>query len=135
MDIKGRYDSRPRAEGYVKTEELANYPELGPLGTGFPNNMYNVNPRFYASVGYNGSTWHLLNALNDNNHAEEKNIQVFYYRGGNNGYANSSYWLRTGIGIKKYVHPNDISYTQKIRMTLNVLNIKQIRLFVTLKYY
>ena len=30
-----------------------------------------------------------------------------------NGYANSSYWLRTGIGIKKYVHPNDISYTQK----------------------
>ena len=26
---KGRYDSRPRAEGYVKAEELANYPELG----------------------------------------------------------------------------------------------------------
>ena len=110
---KGRYDSRPRAEGYVKAEELANYPELGPLGTGVSKQYVQREPRFYASVGYNGSTWHLLNALNDNNHAEEKNIQVFYYRGGNNGYANSSYWLRTGIGIKKYVHPNDISYTQK----------------------
>ena len=104
---KGRYDSRPRAEGYVKTEELANYPELGPLGTGVSKQYVQREPRFYASVGYNGSTWHLLNALNDNNHAEEKNIQVFYYRGGNNGYANSSYWLRTGIGVMKFVHPDD----------------------------
>lgn len=32
--IKESYDFRPRAEGYVKTEELANYPELGPLGIG-----------------------------------------------------------------------------------------------------
>ena len=110
---KGRYDSRPRAEGYVETKELADYPELGPLGVGVSKQYVQREPRFYASVGYNGSTWHLLNALNDNTHDEEKNIQVFYYRGGSNGYANSSYWLRTGIGIKKYVHPNDISYTQK----------------------
>ena len=110
---KGRYDSRPRAEGDVETKELADYPELGPLGVGVSKQYVQREPRFYASVGYNGSTWHLLNALNDNTHDEEKNIQVFYYRGGSNGYANSSYWLRTGIGIKKYVHPNDISYTQK----------------------
>lgn len=110
---KGRYDSRPRAEGYVETKELADYPELGPLGVGVSKQYVQREPRFYASVGYNGSTWHLLNALNDNTHDEEKNIQVFYYRGGSNGYANSSYWLRTGIGVKKYVHPNDISYTQK----------------------
>lgn len=108
-----RYDSRPREEGYVETNELVDYPELGPLGTGVSKQYVQREPRFYASVGYNGSTWHLLNALNDNTHDEEKNIQVFYYRGGSNGYANSSYWLRTGIGIKKYVHPNDISYTQK----------------------
>ena len=68
----------------MKAEELANYPELGPLGTGVSKQYVQREPRFYASVGYNGSTWHLLNALNDNNHAEEKNIQVFYYRGGNN---------------------------------------------------
>ena len=108
-----RYDSRPREEGYVETNELVDYPELGPLGTGVSKQYVQREPRFYASVGYNGSTWHLLNALNDNTHDEEKNIQVFYYRGGSNGYANSSYWLRTGIGVKKYVHPNDISYTQK----------------------
>ena len=108
-----RYDSRPREEGYVETNELVDYPELGPLGVGVSKQYVQREPRFYASVGYNGSTWHLLNALNDNTHDEEKNIQVFYYRGGSNGYANSSYWLRTGIGIKKYVHPNDISYTQK----------------------
>lgn len=110
---KERYDFRPRAEGYVETDELVNYPELGPLGTGVSKQYVQREPRFYASVGYNGSTWHLLNALNDNTHDEEKNVQVFYYRGGSNGYANSSYWLRTGIGVKKYVHPNDISYTQK----------------------
>ena len=82
--------------------------------------MYSVNRVFMPLVAYNGSTWHLLRALNDDNHNETENIQVFYYRGENNGYTNSSYWLKTGIGIKKYVHPNDISYTQKILMMLNV---------------
>lgn len=110
---KGRYDSRPRVEGYVETKELADYPELGPLGTGVSKQYVRREPRFYASVGYNGSTWNLLEAKNDDDHKEEKNISVFYYRGETNGYTNSSYWLRTGIGIKKYVHPNDISYTQK----------------------
>ncbi len=113
VGYQGRYDSRPRATGYVEEDELAKYPELGPLGVGVSKQYVQREPRFYASVGYNGSTWHLLNALKDNDHDEEKNIQVFYYRGGNNGYTNSSYWLRTGIGIKKYVHPNDISFTQK----------------------
>lgn len=110
---EGRYDSRPRAEGFVEAKELANYPELGPLGVGVSKQYVRREPRFYASVAYNGSTWNLLEALNDKDHNEEKNIPVFYYRGGKNGYTNSSYWLRTGIGIKKYVHPNDISYTQK----------------------
>ena len=118
---EGRYDSRPRAEGYVKINELVAYPELGPLGVGVSKQYVQREPRFYASVGYNGSTWHLLEALNDNDHNEEKNLQVFYYRDGNNGYTNSSYWLRTGIGVKKYVHPNDISNTQK-----NAYDVKRI---------
>lgn len=112
---EGRYNTTtPRAEGFVSDQDLANYPELGPLGVGVSKQYAAREPRFYASVGYNGSTWNLLKALNDDNHAESPNMQIFYYRGGtHDGYKSSSYWLRTGIGIKKYVHPDDISYTEK----------------------
>lgn len=111
---EGRYNTAPRAAGFVETADLAQYPELGPLGAGVSKQYVQREPRFYASVAYSGSTWHLLKALNDESHDEQKNIQVFYYRGGgHDGYKNSTYWLRTGIGIKKYVHPDDISYTQK----------------------
>lgn len=44
---KGRYDSRPRAEGYVKTEEV--WPIIQSWDhweQGFLNNMYNVNLDF-----------------------------------------------------------------------------------------
>lgn len=110
----GRYNTQKRAEGFVTEKELANYPELGQLGVGVSKQYVQREPRFYASVGYNGSTWNYLKALNDDTHDEKSNVQVFYYRGGgNDGYKSSSYWLRTGIGIKKYVHPDDISYTQK----------------------
>ena len=110
----GRYNTQKREEGFVTEEELANYPELGQLGVGVSKQYVQREPRFYASVGYNGGTWNYLKALNDDDHDEQSNVQVFYYRGGgNDGYKSSSYWLRTGIGIKKYVHPDDISYTQK----------------------
>ena len=39
-----------------------------------------------------------------------RNQQVFYYRNdprGNGFNSSNAYWLRTGIGMKKYVHPND----------------------------
>lgn len=111
---EGRYNTKSRAAGFVEASELAQYPELGPLGAGVSKQYVQREPRFYASVAYSGSTWHLLKALNDKDHDEKKNVQVFYYRGGgHDGYKNSTYWLRTGIGIKKYVHPDDISYTQK----------------------
>lgn len=110
---QGRYNVKSRAEGYVEENELADYPELGPLGVGVSKQYVQREPRFYASVAYNGSTWHLLDALDDNDHKETPNIPIFYYRGGQNGYTNSSYWLKTGIGVKKYVNPRDISYTQK----------------------
>ncbi|MDR1502998.1 MAG: RagB/SusD family nutrient uptake outer membrane protein [Prevotella sp.] len=105
----GRYDSRPREAGLVTSGELSNYPELGPLGVGVSKQYVNREPRFYASVAYNGCTWNLLNAEKDKD--EESNKQVFYYRGSGNGYTNATYWLRTGIGIKKYVSPYDISNT------------------------
>lgn len=58
----------------------------------------NREPRFYASVAYNGDVWNLLNS--NKNAGEPQNIQVFYYRGDGNGYTNSMFWLRTGIGVK-----------------------------------
>ena len=105
----GRYDSRPRETGLVEPIELADYPELGPLGVGVSKQYVQREPRFYASVAYNGATWHLLKA--DINKNEESDVQVFYYRGSGNGYTNATYWLRTGIGIKKYVSPYDIAST------------------------
>lgn len=33
--------------------------------------------------------------------------QIFNYRGGGNGYTNTMFWLRTGIGVMKFVHPDD----------------------------
>ena len=111
---ENRCDERPRVSGYVTSEELDNYPEVGPLGVGVSKQYVQREPRFYASVAYNGSTWYLKNARNDGDYNESENQQVFYYRGSEyDGYKNTSYWLRTGIGIKKYVHPNDISFTEK----------------------
>jgi len=108
-NYQGRSNTLPRTPGYVTTAELANYPELGPLGVDVSKQYARREPRFYASVSYNGSTWHLLNALAAND--ERPNVQVFYYRGDPNGYKNTTYWTRTGFGVKKYVHPDDISNT------------------------
>ncbi|MFC4672164.1 RagB/SusD family nutrient uptake outer membrane protein [Dysgonomonas termitidis] len=105
----GRYNTNPRETGFVTASELANYPELGEKGVGVSKQFARREPRFYASVAYNGSTW---NFLNYNQATDEKpNLPIFYYRGGDNGYTNATYWLRTGIGIKKYVSPQDISNT------------------------
>lgn len=38
-----RYNEQPRVSGVVETSELSNYPELGPLGKVFLNNMRTVN--------------------------------------------------------------------------------------------
>ncbi len=97
----------PRPTEVVKEGELVSYPELGSKGAGVSKQYAHREPRFYASVGYNGSVWHMLNA--DDKEDEEKDVQIFYYRGDKDGYQPGTYWLNTGIGIKKYVHPNDLS--------------------------
>ncbi len=102
----GRYNNQSRINGYVTANDLQNYPELGSQGIGVSKQYVKREPRFYASVAYNGSTWYFLNA--SETAEEQKNKQIFYYRGEDNGYK-ISYSLITGIGIKKYVHPNDIS--------------------------
>lgn len=102
-----RYNTQKRTTGYVTAAELSSYPELGPLGVDVNKQYAKREPRFYASVSYNGSTWNLLNAEKEKD--EKPNVQIFYYRGDPNGYKNTTYWTRTGIGIKKYIHPDDIS--------------------------
>lgn len=108
-NYEGRYNTEARPSGLVKQEELSSYPELGPLGVDVHKQYVQREPRFYASVGYNGATWHLLNG--EASREEVNNVQVFYYRGYANGYKNTTYWPRSGVGVKKYVHPNDISNT------------------------
>lgn len=108
-EYQGRSNTEKRPTDFVKEEELANYPELGVQGVGVSKQYAQREPRFYASVSYNGSTWNFLNAKVENE--EKKNVQIFYYRGDPNGYKNTTYWPRSGIGIKKYIHPNDISNT------------------------
>jgi hypothetical protein len=101
MEI-GRGDGSDRVSGFVTLEDVdANRYE--PLAEGVSLQYANREPRFYASVAYNGSVWNLENESELYN----QNQQVFYYRGSGNGYTNTMFWLRTGIGIKKFVHPRD----------------------------
>jgi hypothetical protein len=104
MEI-GRGDGSERVDGFVTQEDY----EAGlyrPLMPGVSLQYANREPRFYASVAFNGSFWPLLNESQERN----RNQQVFYYRNnprGNGFNSANAYWLRTGIGMKKYVHPND----------------------------
>lgn len=100
----GRVDPRPRTPGYVTEENRKDlkYSELLP---GVSMQYAEREPRFYASVAYNGAVWYLLNAEQEN----LRNKQIFYYRGTENGYINSPMYLRSGVGSMKYVNPSDIA--------------------------
>ena len=75
-----------------------------PLAANVSLQYANREPRFYASVGYNGSVWEYLSDPEPTHH----NRQTFYYRGSGNGYNNSQFYLRTGISVKKYVNQTDV---------------------------
>ncbi len=98
----GRGDGSERLTGYVSQEDVDNG-QYKPLRAGVSLQYAEREPRFYASVAYNGSFWHLENEPDSWN----KEKQVFYYRGDGNGYTNTMFWLRTGIGVMKFVHPRD----------------------------
>lgn len=114
---EGRVDIRTRETAFTTVDDLktGNYPELGGKydalkpddqqkpGVGVCLQYVGREPRFYASVAYNGSMWYFLSATEEKN----RNRQVFYYRGTSDGYMNNAYHLRTGIGIKKFVNPSD----------------------------
>ena len=101
LEIGRNSDGTKRPTGYTTNDNTADYPQL-PVGVSLQ--YANREPRFYASVAYNGSVWNLENEDADRNN---RNKQVFYYRGNNNGYTNTMFWLRTSIGVKKFVHPKD----------------------------
>ncbi|MFT3902884.1 MAG: RagB/SusD family nutrient uptake outer membrane protein [Niabella sp.] len=98
----GRGDGSQRVGGFVTDQDVA-AGTYKPLASGVSLQFANREPRFYASVAYNGSVWHLTNESQEKN----KEQQVFYYRGSGNGYTNTMFWLRTGIGVMKYVNPQD----------------------------
>lgn len=101
----GRGNGSSRLTGYVSEEDYNNG-KYKPLRQGVSLQYANREPRFYASVAYNGSFWTLFNETQERN----RNQQVFYYRDnaqGNGFNSSNAYWLRTGFGVKKFVHPGD----------------------------
>ena len=109
-------NNRERPTGFITRDEARNntYPEVPVWHNGTSSQQMsqrtNVSkqyvgrePRFYASVAYNGSVWQQL----ENNSQSLWGVQVTYYRAGTDGYKNSFSYLRTGIGVKKYYNPHD----------------------------
>lgn len=97
---------RKSVYGYVNDKNAADHP-YDHLEKGVSLEYANREPRFYASVAYNGSVWNCKSAMgNGSEHIINK--QVWYYRETSDGCSSGSYnWLVTGIGIKKYVDPSD----------------------------
>ena len=95
--------TNPRVSGFT-----ANADAYKPLPANVSLQYANREPRFYASVAYNGSIWYRNSILR----TEDREIQVFYYRGLSDGKqpASPEFYIRTGIGIKKYVNPLDADF-------------------------
>ncbi|MDD6437659.1 MAG: RagB/SusD family nutrient uptake outer membrane protein [Prevotella sp.] len=106
----GRGNGTQRVTGYMNDDVRDNY-KYCDIPDGVSLQFANREPRFYASVAYNGCIWNLLNF--DKNSDERKDVQVWYYRGTNDGYRAGGGYPKTGIGIKKYVHPDDIADTDE----------------------
>ncbi|MDR1682192.1 MAG: RagB/SusD family nutrient uptake outer membrane protein, partial [Candidatus Symbiothrix sp.] len=89
----------------TKDDFTASTTEYPHLGRGVCLQYANREPRFYASIAYPGSIWECGNS----SEASFKNAQVFYYSGTPNGKGSNveEHYLITGIGLKKYYHPDD----------------------------
>lgn len=92
--------TNPRVTGFTSNKE-----EIRPLPANVSMQYAYREPRFYASVAYNGSIWENTSARYD----YDRYKQVFYYRGAPDGKQPSSpaFHIRTGIGIKKFYNPFD----------------------------
>ena len=101
-DCLGRGDGSSRVTGFV-TEE--NKDQYKPLPVGVSLQYANREPRFYASVAYNGSVWEMTTSYDE----DKRFYRAWYYHGSENGKLAQSpdLYLRTGIGIKKFYNPQD----------------------------
>lgn len=101
-DYLGRGDGSARRTGYVTAETEEQY---RPCKEGVSLQYAEREPRFYASVAFNGSVWDMTSSYDDYN----RFYRAWYYHDSNDGkMANTDeLYLRTGIGVKKFVHPED----------------------------
>lgn len=100
--------SAPSAQGYTEpgSRQAKYYIKYPPLPPGVSMQNANREPRFYASVAYNGSVWENEDSNPENS---KRYVQIFYYRDGEDGKDASGFYHWTGIGIRKYYHPRDWS--------------------------
>ncbi|GBU06948.1 starch-binding protein [Bacteroidales bacterium] len=103
--------SDPR-EGRPEYELTADSEECRPLSSGVSKEYAGREARFYASIAYNGSIWECENAPESEN---KKYSQVFYWRGSQDGKLSTApgFYIRTGLGIKKFNHPRDYFYSSQ----------------------
>jgi hypothetical protein len=101
-DCLGRGDGSKRVTGYVTDENKDQYK---PLPVGVSLQYANREPRFYASVAYNGSIWEMTTSYDQ----DKRYYQAWYYHGSENGKLAQApdLYLRTGIGVKKFYDPQD----------------------------
>lgn len=94
---------RERTRGYVTTEDVQNG-KYRPLKEGVCLQYANREPRFYASIAYNGSVWDMSSSIND----WQRYQQVWWYRGEADGFnTENAFYYRTGIGVKKFINSKD----------------------------
>ena len=119
-DIPGMHDymdpdypdrnTQSRAAGFV---DASNKDQLHrPLEDDVYLGYANREPRFYATVAYNGCTWDLASSEKE----EDRFKRCWYYSDKPDGIqtANPQFWLRTGIGMKKYYNPQESYYGNKV---------------------
>jgi hypothetical protein len=98
----------PTSQGYTSPNSRLStyYQKYLPLPPNVSLQNANREPRFYASVAYNGSIWE-----NEGSALTSKLRygQIFYYRDSENGKDASGFYMWTGIGIRKYYNPQDWS--------------------------
>ncbi|NDV82826.1 RagB/SusD family nutrient uptake outer membrane protein [Bacteroides sp. 51] len=100
-------DGRP-VFGYTDKAEV-DAGTCRPLHANVSKEYLGREPRFYASIAYNGSVWEVLESPENQN---KRYSQIFYNRGSQDGRLSTApgFYLRTGLGVKKFYHPEDYFY-------------------------
>jgi len=104
MDDGSDFPVDLRPMGYTTARNYTDYPPLPPQVS---LQHANREPRFYASVAYNGCVWECEGYPITETNMRYK--QVFYYRDSEDGKrpGETQFYLPTGVGIKKYYNPVD----------------------------